>query len=530
MSKSTLASNRDAAPLADGAAMSTAHTGADAADKDGEVDGQPGMAVADGGENGARHHWSSSKPYPAISIDSRDSMRTVTPQSTVNSERSHSSANAASNHDDGNGGGDVGEPHRRDATIASHVQESVILMEHMHDALGTLSYTAVWDDTLASSRYPTVMAHDLTTILPDAPAEDAAHLAQSSTAAEARDTSTGRRHAAPGRRAQLVKLLRKRFSRRPSHAPSATQQTGLAAIHDAPIVATESATDRRAAMRKWWQRRRRPRRGRRQSVRASGLSTMAMSRPTPAAAAAPAIAVASPAVDTSEEDDTPRLTIEMEHAPASPDSVVSGLASHAATAISQHTHSTSSSFPLDDAQTYSANSVNKRYSPLFALPPPLAERPELPRRLHYYYHSEPYRRGTPRPPDTAHPTQSPGHAHPASQPVRPSKDDAHSRSMSPGRPSDFADLSPYAWQTQEEASAARRHARASGDPSNDRRRPSQHRPMCIDGEGHHYAREATLCGICWSILFFPCGLLCCYTLSERRCKKCQQHVAGRHYR
>ncbi|KAI9598938.1 hypothetical protein BDF19DRAFT_429586 [Syncephalis fuscata] len=203
----------------------------------------------------------------------------------------------------------------------------------------------------------------------------------------------------------------------------------------------------------------------------------------------------------------------------SPDIDITGLSSHA---VADDTHSTPRPL-LPDEQTLnsgggSSSGNSKRYSPLFIVPPPLTERPSLPRRLYYY--SEPYRRGVPLPTDSAHPT-----------PLSMGEADYNENQTTSAANKQAApnDLSPFLWQTQDEVRMARQRSRirngqATAVSSN------QHPHICIDGEGHHYTRGTTLCGICCSILFFPCSLLCCVTSSERRCKKCQQHVSQRHYR
>ncbi|RKP05796.1 hypothetical protein THASP1DRAFT_25767 [Thamnocephalis sphaerospora] len=46
--------------------------------------------------------------------------------------------------------------------------------------------------------------------------------------------------------------------------------------------------------------------------------------------------------------------------------------------------------------------------------------------------------------------------------------------------------------------------------------------LCIDGLAHNWEKEYTLCGICWLIWCFPCGLLCCYLNADEKCRKCQR--------
>ncbi|KAI8051284.1 hypothetical protein BDF22DRAFT_693008 [Syncephalis plumigaleata] len=48
---------------------------------------------------------------------------------------------------------------------------------------------------------------------------------------------------------------------------------------------------------------------------------------------------------------------------------------------------------------------------------------------------------------------------------------------------------------------------------------------CIDGGAHNWAKDYTLCGICWLIWCFPCGLLCCYLNADQKCTKCQQVIS-----
>ncbi|KAI9592537.1 hypothetical protein BDF19DRAFT_451484 [Syncephalis fuscata] len=48
---------------------------------------------------------------------------------------------------------------------------------------------------------------------------------------------------------------------------------------------------------------------------------------------------------------------------------------------------------------------------------------------------------------------------------------------------------------------------------------------CIDGAAHNWAKDYTLCGICWLIWCFPCGLICCYLNADQKCTKCQQVIS-----
>ncbi|KAI8051304.1 hypothetical protein BDF22DRAFT_693104 [Syncephalis plumigaleata] len=573
MSKSHTTFNTDNSPLNEAANASVVNINANTDTLNemvGESKGhklvdQSRTLTTDSGESDAKYNWTSGKPYPAISIDSRDSMRTVTPQSTVNSVRSQD-PNMVDNNDDS---GDhqhhlVVEPIRgydsvngtQNDTIISNMQGSVILMEHMRDALGTVSYGTVWDDTFATSHYPTVLVNDNTMILREELGEDEFELGQSQSVGTSNKTTRKRHNTPPSRRARLLgllKLSRKTHrtplthSRRstirgrsilvgqPMELPVPLDQPDTEAPDSVAVISTEIESNKSAKQdivtKKWW-------RWRRQHKARTGGSSIVIapqSTDTPTRMEQGTNVTRAHHIDTNplirlSEEDVQDPIAGIHHESVSPDSAVSGHASHVATAISQHTHSTSSSFPTDEPASFNTNSnASKRYSPLFALPPPLAERPELPRRLFYY--SEPYRRGVARPPDTAHPTSPAMQDTLALQDVQHKRDDhrhGQTGSTSPVQSSGMMDLSPFAWQTQEEVRIARRRSRTSNE-RNTTGRPSQHYQMCIDGEGHHFARQSTFCGICWSILFFPCGLLCCYTPSERRCKKCRQHVSRRHY-
>jgi hypothetical protein len=49
--------------------------------------------------------------------------------------------------------------------------------------------------------------------------------------------------------------------------------------------------------------------------------------------------------------------------------------------------------------------------------------------------------------------------------------------------------------------------------------------VCIDGGVHNWMKDYTLCGICWLIWCFPCGILCCYLGADQKCTKCQQVIS-----
>ncbi|RKP05015.1 hypothetical protein THASP1DRAFT_32372, partial [Thamnocephalis sphaerospora] len=498
---------------------------ANASEQTSAVDPSTGQPAVSAAQLAGLDRWAADTPYPAISIDSRDSQRTSSSQGSAGSTPFYVTSDGRENP------GDVGSTttgRRRFAESGepSDAQDSVLLMEDVRDAIGTVSFTALWNEsTLTSSRargWPGFTSPD-NTLLPlqeDVEQSEYNDAGASSGGsgirmAESHPKSMRRRpwhflysFALGNRRKQRSK---KRASKSTDdsesrHAPvsSAVAESPGASIELAPV--STHAVDSDGAVtstpsfgvRRWWRRRRSTKS---HSVDETDASASADLHSTGDAAEstgpAPFTSTSRqsvPTFQTSDGIDDERTSAEAVSDAAAP---VSPTIMQPAMWNAYYAHNSNAAPSTTSYFANNAHTLGEPYMPAFAasLPPPI-ERPVLPARLYYY--SEPYRRSLLTTTDSAHPASA-------------SHDMPHRNAIT-------ADDTPTGWASSQQQAEPSQYPQlsASQQYANDAGQ------LCVDGHEHHFKREYTMSSFCWLILLFPCGALCCYMSSKRRCQRCHQ--------